>query len=88
MIHPSVPSWLVNIRTVFYLLNHPHQLLHLHDHCPDCEVSSVVLHWGEDPSLGSEHTIEGKAGAAEVILRMILSKHIAVLYLSVIWVEK
>ena len=31
-----------------------------------CQVSSVVLHWGEDPSLGSEHTIQGKAAAAEV----------------------
>jgi len=30
------------------------------------QVSSVVLHWGEDPSLGSEHTIQGKAAAAEI----------------------
>ena len=30
------------------------------------QVSSVVLHWGETPSLGSEHTVGGRGGAAEL----------------------
>jgi len=30
------------------------------------QVSSVVLHWGEDITQGSEHTVQGKSAAAEV----------------------
>jgi len=30
------------------------------------QVSSVVLHWGEDSARGSEHTVQGRAAAAEV----------------------
>ena len=36
--------------------------------CPldTAQVSSVVLHWGEDSARGSEHTVQGRAAAAEV----------------------
>ena len=30
------------------------------------QVSSVVLHWGEDITGGSEHTVDGHAAALEV----------------------